>query len=74
MKVLTDFSGVIAFGGLGVLLLHVVVRSSLDRFGIGVSARGEAIGAAWAFTCLGAMVLHFALLLFPYLLKSGILS
>jgi hypothetical protein len=47
-KVLTDFSGVISFGGLGVLLLCVTVRSVLDPFGVRVSARAKARGAAFA--------------------------
>jgi hypothetical protein len=74
MKVLTDFSGVISFGGLGVLLLSAAARSVLDPSGVRVSARAKARGTAWAFTCIAAMVLHFGLLLFPYLLKYGILS
>jgi hypothetical protein len=73
VKLLTDFSGVISFGGIGVLLLYVAARGAFDP-GAGVSLRARSIGAAWAFTCLAAMILHFALLFFPYLLKNGTLS
>jgi hypothetical protein len=74
MKVLTDLSGAIAFGGLGLLLLYVAARGAIDPSGARVSARARNIGTAWAFACAAAMVLHFALLLFPELLKNGILS
>lgn len=74
VKLLTDASGAIAFGGLGMLLLYVVVRRAREPDGADVGTRAKNIGAVWAGGCLVTFVLHMLLLLFPYLLKAGILS
>jgi hypothetical protein len=74
VKVLTDLSGATGFGGFGLLLLYGAARGAIDPSGARVSARAKHIAAAWVYTCAGAMVVHFALILFPYLLKNDILS
>jgi hypothetical protein len=69
VKMLKDASGAIAFGGLGLFLLYVVVRSARAQ----VSTRAKRIGTVWVVVCLASFVLHLMLLGFPYLLRAGIL-
>jgi hypothetical protein len=74
VKVLTDASGVVSFGGLGLLLLYVVARSARDPAGTRVSPRARKTGTAWAAVSLKSFLLYLLLLGFPYLLSAGILS
>lgn len=52
VKLLTDASGTIAFGGLGMLLLYVVVRRTRDPAGANVGTRAKNIETLWAVGCL----------------------
>lgn len=74
VKVLTDIAGAVAFGGLGLLLLYVVVRSVRDPAGARASPRSKKIATVWAISSLASFVVHLMLLGVPYLLRAGVLS
>jgi hypothetical protein len=73
-KVLTDISGAVAFGGLGLLLLYVGVRSVREGADARASPRSKKIATLWAMTSLASFGVHLMLLVVPYLIRAGLLS
>jgi hypothetical protein len=74
LKVLMDVSGAVAIGGIGLLLLYVAVRQTLDPSGVRVSPLSRRIATVWGFICVASGLLFLILKVFPFLLVSGILS
>src|SRR5262249_17478494 len=74
LKILTDASAVVSFGGLGLLLLYVSIRSAVDPSAATVSGSARKLGSRWAIVSASSILLYLALSFFPYLIRWGVLS
>jgi len=68
LSLLEDVTGIVAFAGTGLLLLYAAARRAPAADG---RARARVLGTPWALVCILCAALHWALVLFPYLLRGG---